>query len=235
VNGKDSNGFTALHYAARRASPSRFSIVQMLLAAGAEIHATGCTGQTPLHSAVSGSCPAAVTLLLSAGAAADAADLLGMTPLSGAAMTASESLSWRSRPELQARAAETFNCFMAHNSTQPLAPAVLVAAAALAAGRLPRLGGRVAYELNSRHRAVIRRLLSTAVQQDIAATRAALLLRHGLRGCIDPWIGATMLTDVLLGMWLAAAADQAELEAWLPTMQQMFVRVAAEQAEQHAL
>jgi hypothetical protein len=34
------------------------------------------------------------------------------------------------------------------------------------------------------------------------------------------------MTGVLLDMWLAAAADQAELEAWLPTMQQMVVRVA---------
>jgi hypothetical protein len=74
-------------------------------------------------------------------------------------------------------------------------------------------------------------LLSAAVQLDIPATRAALLLYES-RGVYTPKSGgAAVMTGVLLDMWLVAAADQAELEAWLPTMQQMVVRVAAEQAE----
>jgi ankyrin repeat protein len=108
VNTKDKNGLTALHYAARRASPSRVSIVQTLLAAGADADATSNTGETPLSLAACNVWPAAVTLLLSAGAAADAADCQGETPLSVAATAASRSVAYLS-PALQARVAETFS------------------------------------------------------------------------------------------------------------------------------
>jgi hypothetical protein len=135
VNAKDDHGYTALHYAAYRASPSRFRVWQLLLAAGADVNATSHSGDTPLYFAACDSWPAAVELLLSAGAAADAKNLDGVTPLSVAATSASGPLSRRmgTRPTAPAaHAAETFDCFMAHNSTQPLPPITLVATAAAA-------------------------------------------------------------------------------------------------------
>jgi hypothetical protein len=151
---------------------------------------------------------------MSAGAAADAKDREGVTPLSVAAVSASRSLSYLCpalQEELSACAAETFDCLMAHHSTQPLATAALVTAAAAAAD-LGLSRGLAASQVDSRQRAVISRLLSTAVQQDIAETRAALLQCEP-GGFSEPREGATMMTGVLLDMWLAAAAEQAELEA----------------------
>jgi hypothetical protein len=53
-------------------------------------------------------------------------------------------------------------------------------------------------------------MLSAAVQQDVAATRTALLMY--LPCFCDPMDNfITVMTSVLLGMWLAAAADQAQL------------------------
>lgn len=234
VNAKDLHCCTALHYAAYNAAPSRASMVQMLLAAGADIHATNNNGETPLSWAARGARPAAVTLLLSAGAAADTKDCQGDTPLSVAAASASRWLcDDPPGPDYPARAAEAFDCFMAHISTQALAAAALVTAAAAAADLGVYMG---VDESDSRQRAVIRRLLSAAVQQDISATRAALLLHEpGGFDHTEPREAATAMTGVLLDMWLAASAEQAELMAWLPTMQQTVVRVAAEQAEQHSL
>lgn len=52
VNAVDGRGRTALHIAAE--SPGRFAVVEALLAAGADVDHRGATGETPLHSAMSG-------------------------------------------------------------------------------------------------------------------------------------------------------------------------------------
>jgi hypothetical protein len=102
---------------------------------------------------------------------------------------------------------------MAHNNMQPLAPAALVAAAAAAAD-LGFSRGLDASDVDTRQRAVIRRLLSAAVQQDIAATCAALLLYKSRGFFREPREGFSVMTGVLLEtVWLAAAAERAELEA----------------------
>lgn len=67
--------------------------------------------------------------------------------------------------------------------------------------------------------AVIQQVLSAAVQQGVAATRAALQ-QHWPAGRQE----AALLTRVMLDMWLSAAADEAVLTGGLPAVQQMVDR-----------
>ncbi|MBW1881374.1 MAG: ankyrin repeat domain-containing protein [Deltaproteobacteria bacterium] len=82
MNAADKFGRTALM------STYRVAVAELLLAAGADVHAVGSGGYTPLHLAPRGDEGAAVArLLLAHGAAPDAVDEKGGTPLMRAADT----------------------------------------------------------------------------------------------------------------------------------------------------
>jgi hypothetical protein len=76
---------------------------------------------------------------------------------------------------------------------------------------------------------VVEQLLLAAVQQDPVGTHAALQQHWP-----ESRQAAVLVTGLLLDVWSAAAADLMELEAGLPAVQQMVVRVAAEQADSSA-
>src|SRR5207248_2447210 len=79
VNVKDGEGSTPLALAAKKGEAE---IVQMLIAAGAEITATNQNRETVLHSAVAGGAdPGLAKILVSGGAALDAQDAAGETAL----------------------------------------------------------------------------------------------------------------------------------------------------------
>lgn len=70
----------------RKACPahraSRFRVLEMLVAAGADVNACNAAGETPLHRACSDRAPAKVRCLLAAGADVNAQDAAGNTPVS---------------------------------------------------------------------------------------------------------------------------------------------------------
>ncbi len=75
---RDSNGNSALHYAAIR---GHGGMVRMLIEAGAEVDVVNDRGRTPLHEAASAGNARAVDLLLQAQARADMRDHEGDTPM----------------------------------------------------------------------------------------------------------------------------------------------------------
>lgn len=214
-------GWTALHYAAHLGNSAA---AQVLVSAGAEVNAALQSGRTPLHMAVECGSARTVQVLLLGGAAVDTADSLGSTPLAWAAALAAEGR--------QPERSKVFECFVQHNKVKPL-PAAPVLAAAVAAARVmtnlderrPWWPMRRDMQASSAVSAVIGKL-SALGQWDSAAIDAALQ-QH--------WPGGkragAVLTGVLLDLWLAAAADEAKLQAWLPVVQQMVVGVAAAQAD----
>jgi ankyrin repeat protein len=82
VNGADSEGWTALHWAARQ---SNVAALETLLAAGAAVEAATTRGETPLNLASQYGETATIEALLAAGAAVEAAMNGGYTPLHWAA------------------------------------------------------------------------------------------------------------------------------------------------------
>jgi len=84
VNGADSEGWTALHWAARQ---SNVAALQALLAAGAAVEAATNRGCTPLHLAAKKGHVLAVQALLAAGANIEATNNFGRTPLHVAAQS----------------------------------------------------------------------------------------------------------------------------------------------------
>jgi len=82
VNGADSVGWTALHWAAAK---GHTAALEVLLAAGAAVKAITNAGAAPLHLAAQAGQTAAVEALLAAGAAVGAATNAGWTPLHWAA------------------------------------------------------------------------------------------------------------------------------------------------------
>ncbi len=77
VNARDTNGFTALHYAAGAGNPQ---FTDALVKARAGLEETNHLGQTPLHLAAATN-PETVATLLAAGARISPADQVGDTPL----------------------------------------------------------------------------------------------------------------------------------------------------------
>lgn len=83
LGARDSEGWTALHYAAFFGHPR---VVELLCQAGAPVnarsaHAGACSGCTPLHAASAAGRLAVVQVLLEAGARPDARDEAGYTAL----------------------------------------------------------------------------------------------------------------------------------------------------------
>ncbi|PYQ99574.1 MAG: hypothetical protein DMF97_10995, partial [Acidobacteria bacterium] len=79
VNGARGDGLTALHVAAAEGDTA---IAQMLIAAGANVHAsTVLIGSTPLHLAAKQGQAGVVSMLLESGADPDRRDKLGTSPL----------------------------------------------------------------------------------------------------------------------------------------------------------
>ena len=79
VNAKDENGVTPLHYAAEGGYNE---IVELLIAAGADVHAKGDeAGETPLHNAAYEGHKEIAELLIAAGANVSAISDGGITPL----------------------------------------------------------------------------------------------------------------------------------------------------------
>lgn len=83
LNHRNHRGYTALHLAALRGYTR---LMEHLLSAGADIHASDNKGNTPLHAAAKHGCSATVRLLLSAGADIHARNNRGYTPLHIAAL-----------------------------------------------------------------------------------------------------------------------------------------------------
>ena len=78
----DAAGYTALHYAAGRASDERgVQILQTLLSAGARPNAIDSAGASPLHWAARSGGKESLELLINAGAELNLRDRLGKTPL----------------------------------------------------------------------------------------------------------------------------------------------------------
>ncbi|MCL2541434.1 MAG: ankyrin repeat domain-containing protein [Nocardioidaceae bacterium] len=71
----DTQGRTALHYAARAGA----EVVNLLIRAGAEVDAADLAGNTPLHEASDAACVGAIETLVRAGANADMANHEGIT------------------------------------------------------------------------------------------------------------------------------------------------------------
>ena len=87
VNGARGDGLTALHVAAAEGDTA---IAQMLIAAGANVHAsTVLIGSTPLHLAAKQGQAGVVSMLLESGADPDRRDRLGTSPLMLAAASGS--------------------------------------------------------------------------------------------------------------------------------------------------
>jgi ankyrin repeat protein len=86
------DGFTALHFAAYLGG---YQVVEVLLAAGADVHAAARNGMQvqPLHSGAALGDVEACRLLLAAGADANAKQHGGWTPLDEALITKNESLA----------------------------------------------------------------------------------------------------------------------------------------------
>jgi hypothetical protein len=156
-----------------------------------------------------------VTDLLSLGAAASIPNRRGRTALSLAAHIAVNHLSMGS-----------FRALMERHRTAPFSAAALVAAAAAAAKPSERI--ETPAELQNQ-RKVVEQMLVAAVQQDPVGTRTALQLQWP-----ESRQAAVLVAGLLLDVWLAAAAELAELEAGLPAVQQMVVRVATERADSSA-
>lgn len=78
VNFADSNGFTALHFAARCGLDELCSI---LILNNANVNCANKQGQTPLHLAASNNKTAVMQILLNSGADINAMDYAGNTPL----------------------------------------------------------------------------------------------------------------------------------------------------------
>jgi hypothetical protein len=128
----------------------------------------------------------------------------------------------------RARGWGSFKAFKKHQQTAPFSAATLVAAAAAAAKPSWRI--ETPAELQDQ-RKVVEQLLLAAVQQNPEGTHEALQQHWPLRSEIRQ---AAVLVAGLLDVWAAAAADLKELEAGLPAVQQMFVRVATERANRSA-
>lgn len=78
VNTTDDHGYTALHFAAKRA---RNDVCDALLTAGANVNALTGAGYSPLHLAVAGKCRYLCEALLAAGANVNALTAAGETTL----------------------------------------------------------------------------------------------------------------------------------------------------------
>ena len=85
VNGKDSDGDTALHNAAM--VPERTEILRELIASGAAVDARGPFRRTPLLSAADCGCTGNIAVLLASGADLHATNERGLTALLGAAFS----------------------------------------------------------------------------------------------------------------------------------------------------
>ena len=83
VNGRNEEGETPLHWAAKR--NGKRDVMAALLKAGADPNARNEKGSTPLHWAADSESPAGLTALLKAGADPNARDVWGYTPLHRAA------------------------------------------------------------------------------------------------------------------------------------------------------
>ena len=83
VNGRNEEGETPLHWAAKR--NGKRDVMAALLKAGADPNARNEKGSTPLHWAADSGSPAGLTALLKAGADPNARDVWGYTPLHRAA------------------------------------------------------------------------------------------------------------------------------------------------------
>ena len=81
LNTRDALGNTPLHHAVQAAlAPKRPVVVNLLLAAGAEVDPANATGTTPLHLATSGDSALLAQILLAAGANPHSADSWGWSP-----------------------------------------------------------------------------------------------------------------------------------------------------------
>jgi ankyrin repeat protein len=90
VQEKTADGWTALHLACYYAHPK---VVAILLAFGADVHATGPSGHcTPLHMAVAGDCAGAISLLIKRGASLSARDAAGFNALQISVLTAHDQI-----------------------------------------------------------------------------------------------------------------------------------------------
>jgi ankyrin repeat protein len=223
INACDRHSENALRKAASRSCelPSS-AYLHALVSAGLDMNAANEYGWTPLHNAVGLNRVSKVIDLLSLGAAADIPDVRGKTALYLAARRAAKYPSgFDEHPWVL-----IFKAFLKHHSTAPFAAASLVVAVAAAAKPSRRI--ETPAELENQ-RAVVEQLLVAAVQQDLVDTHAALQQHWP-----ESWQAAVLVTGLLLDVWSAAAADLMELEAGLPAVQQMVVRVAAEQADSSA-
>ncbi|KAI5847280.1 ankyrin repeat-containing domain protein [Morchella snyderi] len=89
IDGCDTMGFTALHWAVKcyDTCGSDVNLVKLLVELGADVNNIGTIGVTPLHSAVNGFCTLALAqALLEAGANVHCKDKYGLTPLHVAAL-----------------------------------------------------------------------------------------------------------------------------------------------------
>jgi len=76
----DSNGYSPLHMACSRSGPASVSIIEKLLAVGAEVDSANTWGRTPLHECVVSNNVEGARRLLEAGASKDMGDSQGVTP-----------------------------------------------------------------------------------------------------------------------------------------------------------
>ncbi len=106
VNGTAGAGFTPLMWAANR--PRNTTVVELLLAGGADVHLRNRDGETALKRAAMSSAADAAHLLLRAGSPPDTLDVWGWSPLTiaaydGDAATAAELLKAGAKPDLTGR------------------------------------------------------------------------------------------------------------------------------------
>jgi ankyrin repeat protein len=216
-------------------------VVQLLLAAGANVNAAEQSGETPLYAAAQGGHSQVMQLLLAAGANVNAADSSGWTQLYAAAQlghieVVQQLLRRRANPQLRNEDGHTAvwaAAFMGYEGIvqllleawgQPEIPAAdLVAAAKVAAGNKHATAfARLAKELRRLYPAEVQQLFEG--ENSVSAVRAA-------KAVLDAWASDVSSLDEQRAAVRKKEADVAEERQ---ALQQLMVGMAgmAKQAQQ---
>jgi ankyrin repeat protein len=184
ANTAATGGWSPLHAAAGQGNPG---IVQLLLAAAADVHAADpAGGLTPLHLAAREGHLEVIQLLLAAGANVDAEDITGRSPLHAAVVA-----SRYGAAQLLLTAGANVNTATFDGITPLLAAAIQgrldIATLLLHRGAHPQMrtsSGQLAlyHAALAGHTAVVRLLLEATGQPDVAAADLVAAAKAGARG-----------------------------------------------------